>query len=178
MDFVQWLDDLAAKKPTPGGGAAAGAACAIGTALGAMAARYTSGKRHQENEAEAQFLAQKLDDSRSKFLHLAEEDARAYANLQAVTKSQDSTDAEKAQAATEAAQVPADMVRLCVDVVRDLADFAPKCNKWLISDLNAAIHLLHGAAGAAWETLLINDPPQDLRGEIQAGLDSIRSKVP
>lgn len=178
MNLATWLDDLAAKKPTPGGGAAAGIAAAIAVALGAMAARYTTGKRHLENEAEALALAGKLDDSRNKLLALADEDERAYAHLQAVNKNATSTAAEKAQAADAAAAVPADMVRLCAHMGGDLARFGPRCNKWLISDLNAAIHLLIGAAGAAWETLLINDPAEPLKSEIAAHLADLRKLAP
>ena len=44
---------LAQKIPAPGGGAAAGVVAALGCALAAMSARYTSGKRYGEVALEA-----------------------------------------------------------------------------------------------------------------------------
>jgi formiminotetrahydrofolate cyclodeaminase len=44
MELTQFLDKLASKEPTPGGGGAAALAGAIGVALGNMTGSLTAGK--------------------------------------------------------------------------------------------------------------------------------------
>ena len=45
--------------------------------------------------------------------------------------------------------------------VEALREFRPRCNPWLVSDVEVAIHLLTGAGRAAHATLLANRPPAD-----------------
>ena len=156
---------LAARQPTPGGGAAAAVAAALACATGAMACRYTNGDKYQAVAVEAATLADRLDAWRSRCLALADADATAYAAVGTAKKSKDPAQITTAEAA--AAAVPAELLALCAEAATACADFRPRCNPWLVSDVDTATHVLAGAGRAAWRTLLINQPAETLR---QAGL--------
>jgi formiminotetrahydrofolate cyclodeaminase len=147
---------LAARSPTPGGGAAAAAAAALGMAAGAMAARYTTGPKWADRAAEAEALAISLDQAAAEVLALADRDEAAFAAAQAARKAGDQAAAGRAEA--EAAAVPLAVMAACADRATALAAFLPRCNPNLVSDVRVALHLLDGAARAAWATALANRP--------------------
>jgi formiminotetrahydrofolate cyclodeaminase len=159
-----FLAALAARQSTPGGGAAAAVAAALGCASGAMAARYTTGARWADRSAEAEALAAALDAAASSFTTLADEDATAYAAVQTARKAGDA--AAQSAAEAEAMAVPVRLLALCARQAEALAAFRPRCNPHLVSDVDTALHLLAGAARAAWRTLLVNRPTPALE---QAG---------
>jgi len=157
---------LAARTPTPGGGAAAAAAAALGCAAGAMAARFTTGAKWADRAAEAEVLAQRLDRAAAEVLRLADEDEAAFAAAQAARKAGDAAGAAAADA--RAAEVPLAVIRACSASGEDLAAFLPRCNPRLVSDVRVGIHLLAGAARAAWATALANAPGDAARSEADA----------
>ncbi len=165
--------DLAAKQPTPGGGAAAAVTAALGCASGAMACRYTTGERYAAVTAEAATCASRLDAWRNEALALADTDAAAYATVRAAKQSKDPVAIATAEAA--AAAVPALLIALCADAATACADFRPRCNPWLVSDIDTAVHLLAGAARAAWRTLLINQPRPEIVAQARARLAALAS---
>ena len=60
-----YLDDLAAKKPAPGGGSAAALAASIGAGLISMVANYTvDNPRYKNVEEEAAAILTKSEDAR------------------------------------------------------------------------------------------------------------------
>lgn len=157
---------LAARTPTPGGGAAAAAAAALGCAAGAMAARYTTGPKWADRSAEAEALAHTLDKAATAVLHLADADEAAFAAAQAARKAGDGAAALAADA--KAAAVPLDVIRICAACGDDLATFLPQCNPRLVSDVKVGIHLLAGAARAAWATMQANAPGPAVEIEARA----------
>ena len=69
-----FLDQLAARTPTPGGGGAAAVTGAMAAGLVAMAARFSEARLPGAGE-----LADQADELRRRLAQLAEEDAQAYA---------------------------------------------------------------------------------------------------
>lgn len=163
---------LAARSPTPGGGAAAAAAAALGCAAGAMAARYTTGQRWADRSAEAEALAAALDAAAAQVLRLADEDEAAFAAAQAARKAGDA--AATAAADAHAMAIPQQVVALCAAAAERLAAFLPRCNPNLASDVRVGIHLLGGAGRAAWATALANRPDADARAAAAAPLAALR----
>ena len=53
--------------------------------------------------------------------------------------------------------------------------FYGHCNPNILSDAKVGIHLLAGAARAAFATVLVNDPPQTVRRDLEAKLRAIAS---
>lgn len=166
-----WIGDLAGREPTPGGGGAAAIAAATGSALGAMAARYTTGRKWADRAETVGPLLALLDTHIAALLVAADLDAAAYAELQASWKRDDLEDAQRAAIADRARAVPADIVARCADACEALAAFLPRCNPMIVSDGKAAIHLLAGAARAAWQTLTVNEPTAAQADRARADLD-------
>ena len=162
MIAVQTLADfttaLAARQPTPGGGAAAAVTVALACASAAMACRYTTGDKFAVVSGEATSLANRLDGWRQQALTLADADAEAYAAVRAAKAAKAISDAVAA-----AARIPADLIALCTIAAAACAGFRPRCNPFLVSDIDTALHLLAGAGRAAQRTLLINQPPAGAR---------------
>ena len=164
--------DLAAKQPTPGGGAAAAVCAAMACATGAMACRYTTGERYPTVSVQAEACARELDEWRSQALILADADATAYAQVRAAKQAKDSARIATAEAA--AAAVPGRLIALCVDAATACTTFRPLCNPWLVSDIDTAVHLLAGVGRAAWRTLLINRPSAEVTQQAQEHLSTLR----
>ena len=168
---------LAAKQSTPGGGAAAAVTAALGCASGAMACRYTTGEKYAAVAAESDALAARLDTWRDRALALADADANAYAQVGAAKKTKDP--AVVAAAETAAAAVPAELIALCADAATACAAFRPRCNPWLVSDIDTAVHLLAGAGRAALRTLRINRPPAGMLAAADAHIATLdRAEAP
>jgi formiminotetrahydrofolate cyclodeaminase len=164
-DLVQ---ALAARTPTPGGGAAAAAAAALGCAAGAMAARYTTGAKWADRSDEAQALASRLEAAAGRILALADDDEAAFAAAQAARKAGDAAAATAAD--IRAAAVPAEVINLCAEMAEALAGFLPRCNPQLVSDVRVGVHLLAGAARAAWATAAANRPAAEAEAAAAAAL--------
>ncbi len=148
----EFFADVAARQPSPGGGAVAGAAGALAGALGRMVAAYSVGAKGLEDErGTIQAIAGKLAEAQSRLLELADADAAAYARLSALMKLDD-TDPAKSEigaASVEAASVPLEIVRASCGVLQLADELAPRSNTWLRSDLAITAILASAAARAA-----------------------------
>jgi len=160
LPIGELIHSLAQRTSTPGGGAAAAIAAALGCSAEAMAARYTDGPKHALVSAAAANLATLLDAAAADCLRLATADADSYAAVRAAKASKDANTI--AQAERQAAQVPADLLAACALHARTLAAFAPDCNRWLLSDVQVGVHLLAGAGRAAMRTLAVNNPDAEM----------------
>ena len=165
--------DMAAKQPTPGGGAAAAIGAAVGSAAASMAAAYTTRKKDKESGAAAlaETLIGKLDIA--PMLAKANEDAAAYANLQRTWKGSVPAD-EKAEIEAKALAVPVELLEECHSRIKAIMDFLPSCNPNITSDAKVGVHQLAGAARAAYQTVLVNSPPEELKLKLKGLLQEIR----
>jgi formiminotetrahydrofolate cyclodeaminase len=159
-DFVT---ALAAKQPTPGGGGAACVAGAIGMAAARMSAAYTTRKKDVQSgaAAHAQELIAQLDTFAAVALAEADRDEVAYNDLQRSWKDAEMTIGEKAEIEVAALAVPVRMVELCHKSICAIVNFIPVCNPNITSDAKVGVHLLAGAARAAYQTALVNKPPSE-----------------
>jgi hypothetical protein len=53
------------------------------------------------------------------------------------------------------------MVELCHKSIGAIVNFIPICNPNVTSDARVGIHILAGAARAAYQTALVNKPPSE-----------------
>ena len=168
------VHSLAAKQPTPGGGAAAAIGAAIGASAANMAAAYTQRKKDVETGAAAK--AQTLIDSFhiDELLKAADDDAEAYADLQRTWKDTSLTDEEKAKIEARALAVPTSLLEKCHSHILAIQDFLPHCNPNIISDAKVGIHQLAGAARAAFQTVMVNKPSVEETKRLQSLLREIR----
>ena len=141
---TKFIDSVAAKTPTPGGGSVAGVVGALATALGEMALGFTSGKKkYASHQALYDRLAPRLARARAMFLDLVGDDMAAYGLYQDATRRDDGPDKDQAVqlALAAATNVPREVAKLTLAVLEDFAALADKCSPYLISDLVAGAAL-------------------------------------
>ena len=170
-----FVDALASKAPTPGGGAAAAVGAAVGAAAACMAAEYSQRKKDVESGAAAKAVELITKLQTTPCLLGADEDAAAYADLQRSWKDKDMTAAEKSAIEARALAVPVKMVERCHEYVLAVQAFLPHCNPNITSDAKVGIHMLAGAARCAYQTAMVNSPPADVQSKLVGMLKDIRA---
>ena len=160
QSITEFLDALAAKQPTPGGGAVAGVLVALSTSLGNMVLGYSLGKETLKEHAALldQCSATLLDASKSA-IELAHEDTAAYEALNAMFSApKDDPEAVESwnRVVLEAISVPIRTMELCQKVLAALHSLVGKSNRMLSSDLAIAAILADAAARSANWNVQIN----------------------
>ena len=159
-----FLDQLASKASTPGGGSAAAIMAAMGAALVSMVANLTVGKqKYQDVEEEMQGFLERSEDMRSRLTGMIQADIDVFNKVMAAYGMARETDAQKAarsgaiQAALkEATDVPLACAQLCADVIELCRPVAEKGNLNVISDAGVAVLAAHAALRSAALNVYIN----------------------
>lgn len=126
----KYLDDMAARMPTPGGGSAAAFSAAMGASLLSMVVRFTEGKpNYVQYAAELREILKISERLRNDFLGLVDLDIKAY----------------RSKDLRKALDVPFMVCRLSCDALKLCPDLAKKGNVNLISDVAVAAALLEAA---------------------------------
>lgn len=182
-----YLTRLAAKQPTPGGGAAAALHAAQGAALVAMVARYTTGAKYEQHAPLVQRITAAADALVGEALRLADADEEAFQAVIDSYKLPSDTDELKAARAAgiqaaliQAAQTPAQLVKLSGDIVDLATELFDVANANVISDVAAAADAARAAAATARVNIDINvvavkDP--EARALLARQTDGIEEKV-
>ncbi|MFI4917477.1 MAG: cyclodeaminase/cyclohydrolase family protein [Phycisphaerales bacterium JB060] len=162
LPFGELLGDIASKSPAPGGGAVASAAGALAASLAGMVLAYSRGRKDLAEHAGAHdALAELCSTAGCGLLELADADAAAYSELNALQRL-DENDAHRKAALPEAAQrcvdVPLGVQRVCVGLLEAFEKLAPIANKWLLSDLKIAAILAEAAVRASDCNVEVNAP--------------------
>lgn len=153
---------LASKQPTPGGGASAAISAAIGAATASMSASYTQRKKDLESGAAEHALQLIATMDIPPLLNLADADVQAYKDLQSTWKKDCKLTPEGISAVQACAlNVPVSLMEACHSRILAIQAFLPRCNPNITSDAKVGIHQLAGAARAAYQTVLVNSPPDD-----------------
>jgi formiminotetrahydrofolate cyclodeaminase len=179
-----FLDALASKAPTPGGGAAAAMTGATASATASMVVEYSLGKKNLAEYEETNTSAREvLSRARRMFIELGEEDAAGYAVLNTLWKL-DKDDPVRikgwSNAVAGAISPPRAMVALAMNLARTINGLVDTSNKMLKSDLGVAAVLCEAAARAAAWNVRINLPLIDetnrerIANEVDGELEQIR----
>jgi methenyltetrahydrofolate cyclohydrolase len=164
LTIANFLDTLAAKQPTPGGGGAAALTGSQAAALLCMVANFTLGaKKYADvHEEMSGYLAQ-AEALRLKLLALADEDVAAFTGVSACYAMPKASDAEKAartealQAALkEAARVPFVAAESALAVMKLVSPVGAKGNPNVVSDAAVALYLAEAALRASIVNVNIN----------------------
>jgi formiminotetrahydrofolate cyclodeaminase len=151
--FSALLGSIAAKTPTPGGGAVTAAVGALAAALAGMVVAFTTGKKKfTEHEAELQRAVLSLERARGIMLALAAEDEQAYGELNGLLKLPEDDSrrgAELAAVVAASIQVPLAVIAASVDLLRLFGRLAAITNPMLKSDLAIAAVLAEATARAS-----------------------------
>jgi len=179
-----FLDQLAARIPAPGGGAAAALHAAQSAALLAMVARYSNGPKY-DTELMDHVLTE-ADGIRNDALTLAEADAAAFGAVaeayrlpRETPEQQEARSAVIAEALAGAARPPADVVRLALLLVSLAEELLPAGNRNVITDVAAAAEAARAAAVTAQVNVEVNlrglkDPA--VRAEL-AGMSEVTDEI-
>jgi formiminotetrahydrofolate cyclodeaminase len=158
-----FLEELAARVPAPGGGAAAALHAAQGAALVGMVARYSTGEKYAEHQETVERIIAESDELRAAALRLAEDDAAAFTAVADAYKLPRATDEEKAARSAAiavsligAGRPPAAVIALAERVVVLAAELLPVGNPNVISDVAAASEAARAAATTARVNVEIN----------------------
>ncbi|MGW4366385.1 cyclodeaminase/cyclohydrolase family protein [Nocardia takedensis] len=159
----QYLAELAAKAPAPGGGAVAALHAAQGAALVAMVARYTTRAKDAEHRTVVERIIDAADAARARSLALVDADAAAFTAVGAAYKLPKATDEETAArkaaitvALIEAARVPAAVVDEADEVLSLAAELLPIGNPNVVTDIGAAADAARAAATSSRLNIEIN----------------------
>ncbi len=162
--MADWVDALASKAPTPGGGGASALGGALAAALGQMVANLTVGKkRYADVEEEMQESLAALAALQADFLKLADRDAEVFAPLAAAYGLPTGTDEEKAEKTRvleenllAASLVPLKMMEKAVAALHILEGVEAKGSRMAVSDAGVAAQFARTALTGAVMNVYIN----------------------
>lgn len=179
-----YLNDLAARKPAPGGGSAAALSAAIGAGLMSMVANYTIGNpKYKDGEERAREILKKSEDARKRLQDLVDADVEAYSKLSKALKEHKSTRAQGTSDDTykEAMTPPYEVCKICAECLKLCEELVECGNKNLITDTAIAAIYLEGAFFAAKYNVYINlkyIKDMDFIGEIHKVLQPLEEEMP
>lgn len=159
-----YIEKLASKSPTPGGGGAAALCGAVGTALASMVCNLTIGKpRYAQYEEEVKQIAAQAEKLYIKLMQLAEEDETAFEPLSKAYSLPNATEAEKAYKANvmekclkAAAEVPFKTVQAVYEAIELHERLVEKGSRLAISDVGVGAVTCKAALQSAALNVYIN----------------------
>jgi len=179
-----YLDALASRSPTPGGGAVAGATAGTAAALGRMVLAYSIDKASLASHRARNLRSEAtLADLQAMALQRADDDAAAYAELNALWRLDRDDPARRARwmpAVRTAIAVPESLLTCCETMMTEFVDMIDRTNRMLASDLAIAAILADSAGRSAAWNVRVNAPQLDdpadaaaLTTDIDARLDRL-----
>ena len=146
----EYLEVLASKAPTPGGGSAAAVYGAVGTALGEMVGNLTTGKKKFAiYEEEIQKILVRLQEARMDFIRLEKADEQAFEPLSEVYRMKAETDEEK--------KAKEERMEECLKAAADDIEFlALNGSRLAVSDAGVGIQGIRSALLGAVMSVYIN----------------------
>jgi formiminotetrahydrofolate cyclodeaminase len=141
VTIKKYLEDLAAKSATPGGGSAAALTAAMAAALVSMVVNFTLGKaKYQSFDKELRQALLKSEKLRQEFLRLLDLDIVAY----------------NSKNMRDALNIPFMVARLSLEGIKLCPGLVKKSNLNLISDVAVAAVFFESAFTAAYFNVEIN----------------------
>ncbi len=177
-----YLDDLAAKKPAPGGGSAAALSAAIGAGLISMVANYTVGNpAYKSCQDKAADVLVRAGNYRSELEALIDKDIDAYGKLSEALKASGKSKDEIGPFYKEALNPPFDVCKISSEALRLCKVIAECGNKNLMTDVAIAAILLEGAFFSAKFNVYINlkyISDMDYVGRVHGVLAGLEEELP
>ena len=159
-----FLDELASKAATPGGGSVAAVMGATSSALTSMVCNLTIGKpEYADVEADMQMLLTKSETLREKLTGMIKLDIEVFNRLMACYGLPKGTEQEKATRSStiqavlkEATDVPLDCARACAEAIKLSREAAEQGNINVVSDAGVAVMAAYAALKSAALNVYIN----------------------
>ena len=160
--IAQFLDAVAARKPTPGGGAVTALAGALAAAMGEMVVNYSIGKKGLEAfEGELRPALHELNRARAVLLQLMAEDQAAYQALADARKLPEGSPERAArfpEALRASIAAPQAMAATGVAILGVCENIVQLVNRHLLSDLAVAADLAMATTRCAIYSVRVNLP--------------------
>lgn len=159
-----FLDELASKAPTPGGGSASALMGAQSAALTSMVCNLTVGKpKFADVDAEMRALLEQSEALRAKLTAMIKADVDVFERVMASYGLPKETDDQKAARSEaiqsvlkEATEVPLACARLCAEAIALSQIAAEKGNPGVVSDAGAAVMSAYAGLKSAALNVYIN----------------------
>ena len=144
QDFI---NELASKAPTPGGGGASAYCGALATALASMVGNLTVGKKtYAAVEDEVKEALAQLEEQRNKLIELIDKDAQVFDPLSRAYRLPRATSEELVhknkvmqQALVGATEVPLEIMEICAQVITTSKFLAHNGSRLALSDVGVAV---------------------------------------
>ena len=164
QEKADFLDEIAAGKPTPGGGSVAAYSAAMGAGLVAMVARLSIGKKkYADIETEMKEVLEEAENLREKLTQAVEEDAASFtAIMQAFKLPKESTEEKSVRsqaiqdATLYASEVPLATAKGAVRVMELALKVASVGNSNAITDGASGAEMARAALNSAGYNVRIN----------------------
>ncbi|MHC5109903.1 MAG: cyclodeaminase/cyclohydrolase family protein [Planctomycetota bacterium] len=159
LQVGSFLDQLADRTPTPGGGGVAALAGALSVAMARMAAAYSVGKHTSEEDASVvRPLQARLSRADHALREMVSADAAAYENMTSVAKDPGKSSPAYERAVIEAIMVPLGIAGMASESLSVMERLTGPCSQYLLSDLGVAAVLAEATARAAAYSVRVNLP--------------------
>lgn len=185
LTLKDFLAQLAAKQPTPGGGSASALGGALGAALANMAANYTIGnEKYALFDAEARVINDELNSLRAKLIELADLDMAAYQSYRDAVALPKNTPEEKSirtKASTSAKEiatkVPGQILSAAHAGLRATERLSRAVNPNLAGDVASAAYFFEACARGASIQVVSNCAAGDEQGHNAAQRKLAAAKI-
>jgi len=164
QSLTVFSEEVASKKPTPGGGSVSAYMGALGSGLLCMVARITLGKKEVTEREKLERAVEKGEELRRDLLELVVEDTKAFDSLiqaRRVPKDQKDRDRLILETTIKAAEVPLGTAEKSAQVLALARDVAQVGSASALSDVVTAAAAAKAAVEGAASNVLIN--LEDLR---------------
>ncbi len=159
-----FIDALASKAPTPGGGGASAYVGALASALATMVGNLTVGKKkYADVEAEVYMGMERLEALRERLIELVDEDADAFGSLAAAYGLPKGSPEEIAvkntamqTALVGACEVPLEIMQCIVKVIKECEFLGYHGSRLALSDVGVAVAFAKAALQGASLNIYIN----------------------
>lgn len=160
----EFLNDLASREPTPGGGGAAAVMGAMGAALVSMVCRLTLGKKgYEAAEHEMASTLDQAEQLRTQLAAMVYSDVEVFERVMGAYRLPKDTDenvltrnAAIQEALKAATEVPLACARLCAEVIRLSGIVAERGNRNVVSDAGVAVMGAYAAMKSAALNVYVN----------------------
>lgn len=183
MEITNFLDSLASKEPTPGGGGAAALIGAVGVALGNMTGSLTVGKaKYAAVEEEMIELNKRAEVLRKELYELIKGDAEAFmpvSKAYGIPKDDPMRDEVMETALVGAARVPLEIMKKSYEALAIIKTYAEKGSVLALSDAGCAASACKSAIESAALNVFINTKAMKNRSialEMNKQVDNILGK--
>jgi formiminotetrahydrofolate cyclodeaminase len=188
--IAKFLEDLAARTASPGGGATAALHAAQAAALIAMVGRYSSGPKYAEHAHTINDLVTKADDLRAESMELAAADAAAFGEVAAAYALPRDTDEQKtarseaiSDALITAADPPVSVITTGAELLILAETLRPIGNQNVVTDVGAAAEAIRAAIATGRLNAEVNlgttitTPATARYREVLAGVDALLARA-